>query len=61
LQADHCDGSASHPGLGVAWKGVGVMPATAPRHPKGWYDLMITVIRCIAALADEWMQRGGHF
>jgi hypothetical protein len=37
------------------------MPATAPHHPKGWYDLMITVVRCIAALAGEWMQRGGHF
>ena len=36
------------------------MPATAPRHPRGWYDLMITVIRCIAALAGEWMRWGGH-
>lgn len=49
-------------GSGSHWrKEVGFMPATAPHHPKGWYDLMITVVRCIAALAGEWMQRGGHF
>ena len=35
------------------------MPGT-PRHPRGWYDLMITVVRCIAVLAGEWMKRGGH-
>ena len=32
------------------------MPGTAPRHPRGWYDLMITVVRCTAALVSEWMR-----
>ena len=38
------------------------MPGPAPRHPKGWYDLMTTVVRCTAALAREWMRMrwGGH-
>jgi hypothetical protein len=38
------------------------MPAANPRRPEGrWYDLMITIIKCVTTLAGEWMRRGGHF
>jgi hypothetical protein len=36
------------------------MAGTTPRHEKGWYDLMITVIRCITALVLGWLRWGGH-
>ena len=37
------------------------MPATSPRRSRGWYDLMIVIVRCVTTLAGEWMKRGDHF
>lgn len=37
------------------------MPATVPRRPRGWYDLMITIVRCFTALVVEYVRWGGHF
>ncbi len=28
--------------------------------PREWYQLVITVIRCVAALLGEYMRMGGH-
>jgi hypothetical protein len=37
------------------------MPATNPHRSGRWYDVMITIIKCVTTLAGEWMRRGGHF
>jgi hypothetical protein len=37
------------------------MASTNPRHPGRWNDVVIVIIKSVAALAGEWMRRGGRF
>jgi hypothetical protein len=37
------------------------MPASSPRRPGRWNDVVIAIIKCVTTLAGEWMSRGGHF
>jgi hypothetical protein len=30
------------------------------RHPRGWYDLAITIARCVTTLLGDIIRKGGH-
>jgi hypothetical protein len=49
-----------HTGFRRRLKEGGIMGEAGPRRPKGGYDLVITVIRCIAVVVSEWIRSGGH-